>query len=540
MLDEDVILREVHNYALDGNLFAFFTGYKSMIVHSAIKLRMIEGAYMPAQTPSAAKTPDNSQGIGLFHLVTSVITLIIGAGVFSLCGDMAARGADGQAIITAWSISGVGVLCLVLTFFALSRIKPNLKGGIYSYASEGFGQFVGFCSAWGYWISAILCTVSFSALLFSALAYFFPVFGAGNNLPSIIGASIIVWFYVLVVSRGVTEAAALNAVITISKLVPLFVALVAIIFLGKFNPDVFVANLSAVTVNPDTGATLSGIDKVTAALTTTMWVFIGIEGAVAISGRAKFSGDVGKATIIAFFCVLAIYLMVSLLSLGVLPLEDLAALENPPMAQLMQAAVGDWGAILINIGVAMSLIGAMLGYTVLTAESPFEAAQQSACFPRIFAKTNEKGAPVATLVISAAVVEAFLIIMMFSDNTYQFFYVISAGMILPPYLLSAAYLVKLTFTESGSFAGKVNGSVPLYRILGIVGVAYSLLLCFATGATGLAIMSFLYAPGIAVYIWSKKEHGEKLLSSVSDKVVLAIIFVALVVSIFLAATGGLS
>lgn len=495
---------------------------------------------MPTQMTSTSRVADNPKGIGLFHLVTSVITLIIGAGVFSLCGDMAANGADGQAIITSWVISGVGVLCLVLTFFALSRVKPQLKGGIYSYASEGFGHFLGFCSAWGYWISAILCTVSFSALLFSALAYFFPIFGAGNNLPSIIGASIIVWFYVYVVSRGVTEAAALNAVITISKLVPLFAALVAIVFLGKFNPDIFMANLSVTTLNPDTGLALSGVDKVTSALTTTMWVFIGVEGAIAISGRAKFSSDVGKATIIAFFCVLAIYLMVSLLSLGVLPLEELAQLDNPPMASLMQAAVGDWGAILINVGVAMSLIGAMLGYTVLTAESPFEAAQQSASFPKAFARTNDKGAPVFTLVVSSLVVEAFLIIMMFSDNTYQFFYVISAGMILLPYLLSAAYLVKISFTEREAFVGKVGMSAIAYRVLGIVGVAYSLLLCYATGPTGLTIMSFLYAPGILVYIWSKKEHGEGFLRTTTDKVAVAIILIALVVSIYLLFTGQVS
>ena len=92
----------------------------------------------------------NPNGIGLFRLVTTVITLIVGAGVFTLAGDQAAGGASGGAIITAWSISAVGVFCLVMTFFALSRVKPNLKGGIYTYASAGFGDFLGFNSAWGY------------------------------------------------------------------------------------------------------------------------------------------------------------------------------------------------------------------------------------------------------------------------------------------------------------------------------------------------------------------------------------------------------
>lgn len=90
---------------------------------------------------------------------------------------------------------------------------------------------MGFNSAWGYWISALLCTVSFSALLFGALSYFFPIFGGGTNLPSVIGASLLIWFYVFLVSRGIKEATGVNAVITISKFVPIFVAITAIIFL---------------------------------------------------------------------------------------------------------------------------------------------------------------------------------------------------------------------------------------------------------------------------------------------------------------------
>lgn len=492
---------------------------------------------MAGKPAAVDQTVDNPQGMGFFHLITSVITLIVGSGVFSLCSDMAANGADGQAIVLAWCISGVGVFCLVLTFFCLSRVKPKLKGGIYSYASEGFGHFIGFCSAWGYWISAILCIVSFSALLFSALAYFFPVFESGNNLPSIIGASCIVWFYTWLVSRGVTEAAAINAVVTIAKMVPIFTAIIAIVFLGHFHPDTFMANFNVMTTDAESGAILSSGDKILSALTTTVWVFIGIESAVAISGRARRDSDVGKATIVAFICVLCIYLMVSLLSLGVMPLDELAALENPPLANLMEYAVGEWGAILINFGVVLSLVGAMLGYVVLTAESPFEAAQQKAGFPSFFAKTNEKGSPVGTLVLNACIIEIFLLIMMFSDNTYQFFYVLSAGMILLPYLFSAAYMVKVAFKEPEAFQGKVSASPVFYGIIGLLGVAYALLLCWATGAVGLTIMSFLFAPGIVVYVLSKKSRGDGYLRGTADKIAVAVILVALVVSIYFLVTG---
>ena len=174
---------------------------------------MSESASHHASATSGIPQPHG--GLGIFRLVTTVITLIVGGGVFTLAGDQAAGGASGAAILTAWSISGIGVLCLVMTFFALSRIKPQLKGGIYSYANAGFGDFLGFNSAWGYWISALLCTVSFSALLFGALSYFFPIFGGGTNLPSVIGASLLIWFYVFLVSRGIKEATGVNAVITI-------------------------------------------------------------------------------------------------------------------------------------------------------------------------------------------------------------------------------------------------------------------------------------------------------------------------------------
>lgn len=479
--------------------------------------------------------PENPQthgNLGIFRLVTSVITLIIGAGVFTLSGDQAAAGgACGAAILTAWGISAVGVLCLVMTFFALSRIKPHLKGGIYSYATAGFGDFLGFNSAWGYWISALLCTVSFSALLFGALSYFFPIFGAGNNLPSIIGASCLIWFYTFLVSRGVKEATGINVVITISKFVPIFVAITAIIFLQKFDPAIFMANLSQGAVEG-----LPFFDQVGGTMTVTIWVFLGIEGAVAISGRAKKDKDVGKATIIAFCCVLAIYLMVSTLSMGVMPLSELAELSNPALAGVMERAVGSWGATLINAGVVLSLVGAMLGYTVLSAESPYEAAAQGS-FIKAFAKTNKKGAPIVTLIVTNCIIEAFLILMLFSDQTYQFFYALSAGMILLPYLLSAAYFAKVAFTEPEAFEGKLGGSLAVWRVFAVLGMVYSVFLAWASGTLGLTLMSLLYLPGILVYVKGKKERGQAFFDNTVDRVVAAIIVIAAVVSIVLLVTG---
>lgn len=134
------------------------------------------------------------------------------------------------------------MLGLTMCFFGLNKVKPELTNGVFSYAKEGFGEFVGFNSAWGYWSSALLCNVSYMTLLFGAIGYFFPVFGQGNNLVSIVCASVIIWILNGLVLRGVKEAAALNILTTIAKLVPIFVFIVAVIFLGAFKPSIFMEN----------------------------------------------------------------------------------------------------------------------------------------------------------------------------------------------------------------------------------------------------------------------------------------------------------
>ena len=74
----------------------------------------------------------------------------------------------------------------------------------------------------------------------------------------------------------------MNAVITISKFVPIFVAITAIIFLQKFDLGIFLANMSQ---GADPG--LPFFDQVSNTMMITIWVFVGIEGAVAISGARE-------------------------------------------------------------------------------------------------------------------------------------------------------------------------------------------------------------------------------------------------------------
>lgn len=473
---------------------------------------------------------EKDNGLSFSRLIAVIIGSTIGGGIFTSAADMAAGGAHTGAVLIGWGIAGVGMLALMMCFFGLNKVRPDLTNGIYSYAGEGFGSFVGFNSAWGYWISALLCNVSYVTLLFGSIGFFIPAFGTGNNILSIVCGSAIIWILTFLVMRGVKEATGIQIVVTISKLVPIAVFVVAVIFVRAFDPSIFMENFWG-------DGSVAVLDQVKATTGATVWSFIGVEGAVVLSGRAKKSSDVGKASVTGFLGLLAIYVMVAILSMGVMRPEEMAQLKNPQMAGILSAAVGPWGAALINIGVILSIAGALLGWTIIAADCPYSASLQGV-FSKIFSKSNEKEAPVNSLFITNGIVQIFLIIVYFQESTYQVFYNLSANMIMVPYLLSAAFYLKVTMDKNG-FESIGGTSITKERVFAVVGTAYGIWMLYSAGVTYLLISSILYTLGILIFIKGKKEKNQPIFEKGYEKII-AIALVALaVVSIVMIANGSI-
>ena len=485
-----------------------------------------------APATSASSAPSAPQGdLSFTRLIAMIMGSTIGAEIFTTAGDMAANGAHSGAVLIGWAVAGIGMLCLTMCFFGLNKVRPDLTNGVYSYAKEGFGEYVGFNSAWGYWISALLCNVSYVTLLFGSIGYFFPAFEEGNNLLSIVCASVIIWILNFLVLHGVKEAAGLNILTTISKLIPLFVFIVALIFVGAFDPKIFMHNFWG-------DGSMPVFDQVKATTGATVWSFIGVEGAVVLSARAKKSSDVGKASVTGFLGLLAIYILVAVLSLGVMPAEEIAELSNPQLAGILESAVGPWGAALINLGVILSLAGALLGWTIIAADCPYSAAQQGV-FMKAFARSNEKGSPAFSLFLTNGIIQVFLIILYFNSSTYQIFYNMSASMIMLPYLFSALYYAKVTLRKEGQLANYSSGALTRERILAIIGSIYGVWMLYSGGLSYLLITSVLYAIGIIIYILGRRERNEK--PFLPYEVVIAIVIVVLaVISIVMIINGTLN
>jgi arginine:ornithine antiporter/lysine permease len=487
---------------------------------------------MTATTIEVPAAGGSSDKLTLLPLTALVVGSMIGGGVFNLPSDMS-RGASPGAIIIGWVITGIGMLMLAFVYQSLATRKPDLNAGPYAYAKAGFGSFVGFNSAWGYWLSAFLGNVAYAVAIFSALSFFAPTFGDGNNLISIAGASIALWLVHFLVLKGVKGAAFINIVTTVAKLVPLL--LFVIIAIIAFNWDKFTFNFwGQPTAEGGTGLG-SIIDQVKSTMLVTLWVFIGIEGASVYSARAANRSDVGRATVIGFIGALGIYILVSLISTGVLSQPELAGLKVPSMAGVLEPLIGYWGAALINLGLMVSVGGAFLSWTLLCAEIPYTCGKDGT-FPRWFASENANGSPVNALWATNFLIQVFLILSFFSKSAYQFFYFIASVAILPPYVLSGGYALKLAL--SGETYGDGKGRTR-DLIVGLVATLYGLWLVYAAGLSYLLMCTILFVPGILVYVLARREHGERVFTG-AEAVLAAIITLLAVTAGYLLIVGRIS
>ncbi|MTZ15279.1 arginine-ornithine antiporter [Pseudomonas sp. JL972] len=464
----------------------------------------------------------SAQKLRLSALVALVVGSMIGGGIFSLPQNMAASAGAG-AVLIGWAITGVGMLTLALVFQTLANRKPELDTGVYAYAKAGFGDYMGFSSAWGYWISAWIGNVSYMVLLFSTLGLFFPAFGEGNTGLAIACASVLLWAIHFLVLRGIREAAFLNLITTIAKVVPLvlFIVLAAL----AFRFDIFVADFWG-KGNLELGSVMN---QVRGMMLVTVWVFIGIEGANIYSARAQDRRDIGKATVIGFYGVLLLLVLVNVLSMGIMSQPELAALKNPSMAGVLEHVVGRWGALLVSVGLIVSLLGGLLAWTLLCAEILFAGAQDHT-MPAFLRKENARQVPSNALWLSNGLIQLMLVITLFNDATYLKLLYLATSMILVPYFWSAAYAVLV------SWRGESYENEPGERrkdlLIALVALLYAAWLLYAGGVQYLLLSALLYAPGALLFARARRECGQPVFTLLEK-----LIFAGVLIGALIAAYG---
>jgi arginine:ornithine antiporter / lysine permease len=479
-----------------------------------------------ATTGTAAGT-SAVQKLSFVTMTAMVVGSMVGAGVFSLPSRFAQETGVAGALI-AWGVAGTGMLMLAFVFQTLAVRKPDLDAGVYAYAKAGFGEYLGFFSAFGYWASACVGNVLYWVLIMSTLGAIAPALGEGDTLLALVLSTVGVWVFYWLIRRGVKEAAGLNKIVTVAKVVPILVFVLLAVFV--LDPAVFAANWGG---GGDVGTLF---DQVRGTMLVTVFVFLGVEGASVYSRHAKRREDVGRATVLGFLSVVAVFASVTIVSYGILPYAEIAELRQPSMAGVLEAAVGQWGFVFVSVGLIVSVLGAYLAWTLMAAEVLFVAAKDDD-MPRFLARINIADVPTAALLMSTLLVQVMLVVTMFSADAFNFALDLTSALTLFPFLLAAAYALKLALTRETYTEQPRGWSREL--VVGALATVYTAFLLFAAGPKFMLVSLIIYAPASILFVISRREQGRRLFSP-GELVILAISILGAIAGVVALATGVIS
>lgn len=377
--------------------------------------------------------------LGLWMATALVVGNMIGSGVFLLPSSLAEYG---PISLVAWGFTAAGAILLALVFARLSRAYPR-TGGPYAYARRAFGDFVGFQTAWGYWIAVWAGNAAIAVAFVGYLAHFWPALGDDKVLAAAVGLAAI-WLLTAVNAYGIREGGAVQVVTTVIKLVPLLMIAVGGLFFVESG------NFGEFNASGD-----SAFGAVTAAAALTLWSFIGLESAtVPAEDVENPQKNIPRATVAGTAVTALIYILGTVAVLGLVPAAALAT-STAPFADAADTAFGGWSADLVAAGAAISAFGALNGWILLQGQVPFAAARDG-LFPRVFARTGRGGTPVVGLVVSSVLVTGLMLMNYNASLVDQFTFIIllaTLTTVIPYAYASMAELVLLA-TDPAAFSGR--------------------------------------------------------------------------------------
>ena len=377
---------------------------------------------------------------------------MIGSGIFLLPTVLAPYG---WISLLGWLLTCSGTIVLSLVLARLAGTTDH-AGGPYAYVKESFGDLAGFLIGWGYWVGVVFGVTAIAVGFAGYMGSVFPIFAVNSLTQALVAAAgigVLTWVNV----KGVSEAATVQLVMTILKIIPLIV----IIGLGIIYGDI--DNFPA--FNPQ-GLPVTEALASTALLT--MWAFIGIEAAVIATDDVENpKKTIPIAVVSAAVTVSCLYVGASIAIMFLVPSDVLALSESP----FVDAAshMGTGGALLIGIGALISTAGALNGNIFVMGQMAMAVAADGLA-PAVIAKKNRGGAPAGVLIVSS-VFSTALLVLNFTEGlvgAFSFLISMSTLSILAPYGLSAVAEFKRSWLSAKGWAGVALLSV-IYTLIAAAG-----------------------------------------------------------------------
>ncbi len=414
---------------------------------------------------------------------------MIGSGLFLLPSTLAPYGG---AALLGWGVSLAGALLLALVFARLGLEHPT-RAGPQAYARIAFGDATGFAVAWSYWVS-VWCGNAAIAVAFAG--YFDSLLPARFASPAVAASTAIgaLWLCTLTNARGVRSAGVVQLITTILKFLPL--VLIAAAGIIWFDPAAW---------HPFNRSAESSTSVITSTVALTFFALTGME-CVTVAGadvrdpqrtipRATLIGTAlaGVGTIVACMAVI-----------GLVPAARLAVSPSP-FAEATTRLWGPAAGTAVAVVAAISCYGALNGWTLMQGQVGRGAADDG-WFPRVFARSDDRGTPVAGILISSAL-SSLLVLANFQKHLvalFTFVLLLTVAVNLVAYVVCSAAALKLHAPHRTRLRAIVQVSI------GVLALAFSVWALIGTGAEALAWGAVLLLAGAPLYLWSKRRMAAPL------------------------------
>ena len=441
------------------------------------------------------KAVETVKKLGLVAATSLVIGNMIGSGIFLLPSSLAPYG---LLSVVGWIVTSFGAVMLALVFAKLSQTIVG-AGGPYAYSRVAFGDFAGFWIAWGYWIALWVSIAGVAVAFIGYLAAFFPVLNTNNYAAGAV-AILMVWLLTLVNLRGADLAGKVQTVSTIIKVIPLVA--IGIIGLASYN-SANVAQWAPTASEPNT------YRAVQAVVALTLWSFLGLESAaVATDTIENPTRTVPRATIIGTLVVAVLYILSSTAVLGMVPASQLQT-STFPFATAAEILWGSRAFYFVAFCAAVSCLGAANGFILITPQVSMAAADDR-LFPAPFARRSKSGVPAWGMIVAAILMTVVLALNYSGSKNaveiFNFIILLATLTTLVPYAFCAMAEIMIFFSDRERFSGQRLGASITIAVLAFI---YSVYAIVGSGASAVMWGFVLMLIGIPIYVWMKKDRGEK-------------------------------
>jgi APA family basic amino acid/polyamine antiporter len=334
--------------------------------------------------------------LGVGFGIAVIIGNTIGAGIFRAPGSIAEQLPHAWLFLGVWVIGGLYALLGAISLSELGAMIPK-SGGQYVFARYALGEYAGFIVGWSDWISTCGSAAAVSLLIGKFAGTLFKTL---DGWSVIIAAAVAVVFAALQ-WRGVVWGSTTQNITSLLKALA-FCALIAAAFIFGGGGSFTTAEQLSVPVGVGLMAAL------VLSLQSVIYTYDGWSGVIYFSEEVTDPGrDIPRAMFGGVLTIIAIYLLVNLALLYVLPISQIAG-QDFAAGIAAQKVFGQHGNTIFLTLTILSMLSAINAYHLMATRVLF-AISRDGLFARQAAAVNKGGTPAVALLISAGVAVLFIV-----------------------------------------------------------------------------------------------------------------------------------